>query len=310
MQELLTIKEASKWASNYLKKQVTTSNISYLIQYGRVSKIGDNGSTQVVKEELLNYYQQNNRTKEERWKDKLGDDLNWTLSFTEYKESETTKHVHRLHPYKGKFIPQLVEYFLDSHTDKFKKEAFFKKGDIVLDPFCGSGTSLVQANELGINAIGIDVSAFNTQISNSKIGKYDFQLIQVKAKEISLKLKEYLKSKNNTEFEAELLEELKVFNAKYFPSPEFKYKVRQKEINEKVYGKEKEKDFLPIYQKLIDKYEIELKQDKSETFLDKWFAKVVRDEINFVFNEIKKIKDIPTKRILSIVLSRTIRKGY
>ena len=30
------------------------------------------------------------------------------------KEAETTKHVHRLHPYKGKFIPQLVEYFLDS----------------------------------------------------------------------------------------------------------------------------------------------------------------------------------------------------
>ncbi len=307
MPELLTIKEASKWASEYLKKQVTTSNISYLIQYGRVSKIGDNGSTQVAKEELLKYYQQNNKTKEERWKDKLGDDLNWTLSFADYKESETTKHVHRLHPYKGKFIPQLVEYFLDTHTDKFKKEIFFKKGDIVLDPFCGSGTTLVQANELGINAIGVDVSAFNTHISNSKIGKYNFQLIQKTANNISFKLKEYLKTKNNTEFEIELLEELKIFNTKYFPSPGFKYKVRQKEINEKVYGKEKENDFLPIYQKLIDKYNIELKQEKSETFLDKWFIKVVRDEIDFVFNEIKKIKDIPTKRILSIVLSRTIR---
>lgn len=307
MQELLTIKEASQWATNYLKKQVTTSNISYLIQYGRVSKIGDNGNTKVAKKELIKYYQQNNCSKEEHWKDKLGDDLNWTLSFAEYKESETTKHVHRLHPYKGKFIPQLVEYFLDSHTDKFKKEVFFKKEDIILDPFCGSGTTLIQASELGINAIGVDVSAFNTQISNSKVGKYNFQLIHNTAKEISLRLKNYLKSKNNTEFEAKLLEELKIFNAKYFPSPEFKYKVRQKEINEKVYGKEKEADFLPVYQKLIDKYKIELKQDKSETFLDKWFIKVVRDEIDFVFNEIRKIKDIPTKRILSIVLSRTIR---
>ncbi len=57
MPELLTIKEASKWATNYLKKKVTTSNISYLIQYGRVSKIGDNGNTQVFKEDLLEYYQ-------------------------------------------------------------------------------------------------------------------------------------------------------------------------------------------------------------------------------------------------------------
>lgn len=307
MEELLSIKEASEWATKYLDKNVTTSNISYLIQYGRVPKIGDNGTTQVSKKELIKYYEQNNSTKEERWKDKLGDDLNWTLSFSEYKESETTKHVHRLHPYKGKFIPQLVEYFLDSHTDKFKKEVFFKKGDIVLDPFCGSGTTLVQANELGIDAIGIDISAFNAHISNSKVGKYNFQLIQDTAKEISLKLKEYLKSRNNVEFETVLLEELKVFNAKYFPSPEFKYKVRQKEINEKKYGAEKEQEFLPIYQQLIDKYRIELKQEKSESFLDKWFTKVIRDEIDFVFNEIKEIKDKSTKRILSIVLSRTIR---
>ena len=307
MPELLTIKEASKWATNYLKKDVTTSNISYLIQYGRVPKIGDNGNTQVHKDDLLRYYKQNNNTKEERLKDKLGDDLNWTLSFSEYKESETTKHVHRLHPYKGKYIPQLVEYFLDPHTDKFKKRAFFNKGDIVLDPFCGSGTTLVQASELGINAIGVDVSAFNTQISNSKIDKYNLNLIEAEAKDISLKLKDYLKDRNNTEFEADLLENLKIFNSKYFPSPEFKFKVRQKKINEKKYGKEKQEEFLSIYESLINKYKIELKQEKYEIFLDKWFTKVIRDEIDFVFNEIKKIKDIPTKRILSIVLSRTIR---
>ncbi len=307
MRKLFTIKEASEWATNYLNREITTSNISYLVQYGRISKVESNGNVQVVRDELVNYYNKNNNTKEMRWKNKLGDDLNWTLSFTEYKESETTKHVHRLHPYKGKFIPQLVEYFLDDHTDEFKKDVFFKKGDIVFDPFCGSGTTLVEASELGLNAVGVDVSTFNTQITNSKIGKYNFKLIEDTVKDISLKLKKYLKDKNNVKFENELLSELKAFNAKYFPSPDYRYKVRRKLIDEKVYSKEKESEFSPIYHRLIDKYNIELKQDKNESFLDKWFIKVVRDEIDFVFDEIKKIKDISTKRILMIVLSRTIR---
>lgn len=81
------------------------------------------------------------------------------------KEAETTKHVHLLHPYKGKFIPQLVDYFLDSHTDNFKKETYFKKGDIVFDPFYGSGTTMVQLCELAMHAIEIDVSTCNALIN-------------------------------------------------------------------------------------------------------------------------------------------------
>lgn len=145
-EKLLNIKEASVWATEHIGKTVTPSNISYLINYGRVPKIGDNGGTLIAKQDLIDYYENANR--EANWKKQLGDDLNWALSFDQYKESQTTKHVHRLHPYKGKFIPQLVEYFLDAHTDKFKTETFFKQSDIVLDPFCGSGTTLVQANGL------------------------------------------------------------------------------------------------------------------------------------------------------------------
>ena len=47
--DLLTIKEASEWASDYLKKNVTTSNISYLTQYGLIKKIGTNGAIQIDK---------------------------------------------------------------------------------------------------------------------------------------------------------------------------------------------------------------------------------------------------------------------
>ena len=134
--QLLDIKEASVWATAFLGKSVTPSNISYLINYGRVSKAGSNGGTLIAKQDLIDYYETAQR--ETNWTKQLGADLNWALSFDQYTESQTTKHVHRLHPYKGKFIPQLVEYFLEDHTNKFKTETFFKKADNVLDPFCGS----------------------------------------------------------------------------------------------------------------------------------------------------------------------------
>lgn len=108
--ELISIKEASEWATEHLGKKVTTSNISYLIQYGRIKKMGENGTTQIQKHDLISYYKSYKGKRALSWKDQLGDDLNWALSFDQYKEAETTKHVHRLHPYKGKFIPYLGEY--------------------------------------------------------------------------------------------------------------------------------------------------------------------------------------------------------
>lgn len=56
--------------------------------------------------------------------------LNWKEK--DLPEKVRTKHVHRLHPYLGKFIPQLVEIFL-------------RKIDplCVCDPFVGSGTEPV-----------------------------------------------------------------------------------------------------------------------------------------------------------------------
>ncbi|MFA7544128.1 MAG: site-specific DNA-methyltransferase, partial [Candidatus Cloacimonadaceae bacterium] len=121
-QDLINISEARQIASELLEKNITNANISYLVQYGRVKKFGNNGTVLISKSELLKYYRNQYNTKEKAWKKELGSDLNWSLSFDQYKEAETTKHVHRLHPYKGKFIPQLVEYFLDSHIDKFKTE--------------------------------------------------------------------------------------------------------------------------------------------------------------------------------------------
>jgi len=89
--------------------------------------------------------------------------LNWRER--DLPERERTKHVHRMHPYLGKYIPQLVEIFLR----KFKPRS-------VYDPFCGSGTTLVEANALGIESIGCDISAFNCLVTNAKVRKYDTTL--------------------------------------------------------------------------------------------------------------------------------------
>ena len=161
---LLTIREASRWASDFLKRDVSESNISYLVQYGKVKKHNGGNSIFVAVDDLKSYYDSYRGQREVDWKKKLGNDLNWALSFDHLREVDTTKHVHRLHPYKGKFIPQLVQYFIDNHTDDFKKDIYFRAGDIILDPFSGSGTTLVQAIEMSMHSIGIDISHFNCMI--------------------------------------------------------------------------------------------------------------------------------------------------
>jgi DNA methylase len=91
-------------------------------------------------------------------------DLELSWSERELPERERTKHVHRLHPYLGKFIPQLVEALAARYVPS---------GGRVLDPFAGSGTTLVQALESGHDATGVDIAAFNALLMRVKTARYN-----------------------------------------------------------------------------------------------------------------------------------------
>ena len=101
--------------------------------------------------------------------------LNWREQ--DLPERERTKHVHRLHPYLGKFVPQLAEIFLR----KFRPS-------LVCDLFCGSGTTLVEATTLGIDSVGCDISEFNCLLTRVKTASYDMHLLEHEIQDVLTKL--------------------------------------------------------------------------------------------------------------------------
>ena len=120
----------------------------------------------------------------QNWEKKNIETFGVDLSFSDVREYQRTKHVHRLHPYLGKFIPQLVEVFL---------KKYFKQDQWILDPFSGSGTTLVEANVLDMNSIGVELSVFNTLISKVKTKKYNIPKVEEEIKDILQKTKNFSK---------------------------------------------------------------------------------------------------------------------
>ncbi|MGB2875266.1 MAG: hypothetical protein WBB76_07295 [Gaiellaceae bacterium] len=108
-------------------------------------------------------------------------DLELSWSERELPERERTKHVHRLHPYLGKFIPQLVEALLTRYVPQGR----------VLDPFAGSGTTLVQALESGLGSCGADVAAFNCLLMQVKTREYNPFVLESELRDACARLDEF-----------------------------------------------------------------------------------------------------------------------
>jgi len=75
---------------------------------------------------------------------------------------ESTYLTHGLHRYKGKFYPQLCRSLINI--------ASIDSGSLVLDPFMGSGTTLVECAVSGINSIGFDLNPLAHLIAVTKVG--------------------------------------------------------------------------------------------------------------------------------------------
>ena len=80
--------------------------------------------------------------------------------------NSVTQKTHGFHKYPAKFIPQIPQWaihkYLKNETDK-----------LILDPFCGSGTTLVESALSGNYSIGIDIDPFSALISKVKTTKID-----------------------------------------------------------------------------------------------------------------------------------------
>jgi tRNA G10 N-methylase Trm11 len=80
-----------------------------------------------------------------------------------FHQSDTNEHLHGLHPYPAKFIPQIARKAIQTWSDV---------GETVYDPFCGCGTALLEASLLGRPSLGTDNNAVAVLVSRAKTEQY------------------------------------------------------------------------------------------------------------------------------------------
>lgn len=78
----------------------------------------------------------------------------------DFPKRERTSNVESIHPYPAKFIGEIPRALLDCFS--------LVRRAIVLDPFCGSGTTLVEAQRAGLRSVGVDLNPIACLISRVK----------------------------------------------------------------------------------------------------------------------------------------------
>ena len=83
----------------------------------------------------------------------------WTFA-----SAQTRELTHCYHDYPARMIPQVAGKLMD---------IFGKDASLLFDPYCGSGTSLVEASLRGIPAVGTDLNPLARLIAQAKISLPD-----------------------------------------------------------------------------------------------------------------------------------------
>lgn len=87
--------------------------------------------------------------------------------------NSVTQYTHGFHKYPAKFIPQIPQWAINKYLKN-------KKDKLILEPFCGSGTTLVESALSGNYSIGIDIDPLSALISKAKTTKINVEkLIEV-----------------------------------------------------------------------------------------------------------------------------------
>jgi tRNA G10 N-methylase Trm11 len=106
-----------------------------------------------------------NRVNKENMKFKRKVDNRWSFRYANTKE-----YTHCYHTYPAMMIPQIARTLME----EYKPEGRFK---LLLDPYMGSGTSLVEASIIGVNSIGTDLNPLARFMAKVKTTHYDYNII-------------------------------------------------------------------------------------------------------------------------------------
>lgn len=90
--------------------------------------------------------------------------IDYSWSFSDKTRADTAYITHGYHRYPAKFIPQIVSRLADKYT---------MEGDLIVDPFGGCGTTLVESKIMGRPSVGVDINPVATLITKAKITPID-----------------------------------------------------------------------------------------------------------------------------------------